>query len=346
MTRDTKWEIFVTQPILPEGREILARVASVRENPLGRPLTEAEMVELASGADAFVGTFAEPNRVFSARVISAAKNLQVIGWNGVGFDHIDLDAATEHGVYVTYVDVQCPTVADQAFTLILCAAKRLLPACNAVREGRWEKEGIFFNLDFIGRDVHHTTLGIAGLGRIGAEVARRGKGFSMRILYFDAIRRNDLEEELGVIPVPFETLLRESDYIVCSLPLTPQTFRLFDRKAFRLMKPTCILVNTSRGGCIDTEALCDALGSRQIEMAALDVIDPEPLPANHPILKLDNLILAPHIAGLTRETRSRQHVWVAQDTVRVLEGFRPLKLLNPDVLKVRPLPEEHNPEEI
>jgi glyoxylate reductase len=296
------------------------------------------MIDLAAEADAFVSAFAEPHRVFSRRVIEASRNLKVIGWTGVAFEHIDLDAATERGVYVTYQDSQCPTVADQAFGLILCAARRLIAASEAVRSGRWETEGLFFNLSFVGRDVHHQTLGIVGLGRIGTGVARRARGFDMRILYFDTIRREDLEKELAAVAVPFETLLKESDYISCCLPLNSSTTRLFGRKEFALMKPTCTFVNTGRGAVVDTEALYDALRNRQIEMAALDVIDPEPIPSDHPILKLDNLILVPHIAGVTRETRQRLHVAVAQDTVQVLCGFRPLKLLNPEVLAVRPLP--------
>ena len=304
------------------------------------------MIELASTADAVVSPFAEPNRVFSAQVIEASRNLKVIGWNGVGFDHIDLDAATERGVYVTYVDVQCPTVADQAFALMLCAAKRLIPAHEAVRQGRWEKEDIFFNLEFVGTDVHHKTIGIAGLGRIGEGVARRAKGFDMTVIYYDQIRRESLEKELGVMPVSFETLLRDSDFISCNLPLTQQTRYIFNENAFSKMKRTCVFVNTSRGACVDTDALCEVLRTKQIEFAALDVIDPEPLPSNHPILQLENVIVVPHIAGITRETRSRQHVLVAEDTSRVLNGFAPLKLLNPDVFKVRPLPTEPPPRDV
>ena len=346
MGRQNGWDIFLTQPSLTDGRdtllaeglEILDCVGVVRWNPTDHPLTEAEMIELASAADAFVSPFAEPNRVFSARVIEASKNLQVIGWNGVGFDHIDLDAATERGVYVTYVDVQCPTVADQAFALILCAAKRLIPAYEAVRQGRWAEEDVFFNLEFVGTNVHDKTIGIAGLGRIGEGVARRAKGFDMTVIYYDQVRRESLEEEMGVRPVSFDTLLRDSDFISCNLPLSQQTRYIFNENAFSMMKPTCIFVNTSRGALVDTDALYNALQTRQIEMAALDVIDPEPLPSNHPILQLDNVIVLPHIAGFTRETRSRQHILVAQDTAQVLNGFAPLKLLNPEVLKVRPLP--------
>jgi len=338
MTKTKHWDIFLTQQVLPEGRQILEREGTLRANPKGRPLTEEEMVELASTADAFVSTWAEPHRVFSRRVIEASKNLKVIGWVGVAFDHIDLDAATERGVYVTYLDLQCPTVADHAFALLLCAAKRLIPAHNAVIAGQWAEKGYFILLDFMGHNVHHQTLGIVGLGRIGGGVAKRAKGFDMRVLYYDLTRREDLERELGVIPVPFATLLHESDYISVHLPASPATRKMFGPKEFALMKPTCTFVNTGRGAVVDTEALYHALRVRQIEMAALDVVDPEPLPFDHPLLKLENLILVPHIAGATIESRSAQHVAVAEDTVRVLNGFRPLKLLNPNVLQVRPLP--------
>jgi glyoxylate reductase len=336
---DTReWSILLTQTLLPEGKAILEAVGTVRENPRGRPLTEDEMIEYGAEADAFVSTWAEPHRVFSRRVIEAARRLKVIGWTGVGFDHIDLDAATERGVYVTYQDLQCPTVADHAFTLLLCAARRIIPAYEAVRAGRWEQEGNFIFQHFVGQNAHHRTLGIVGLGRIGGDVARRAHGFDMKVLYYDAIRREDLEKELGVVFTPLETLLRQSDYISCHLPLGTATRKFFGAKEFSLMKPHCIFVNTSRGGVVDTDALHDALRNHRIGMAALDVIDPEPLPSDHPILRLDNLLLVPHMAGATVETISAQHVAVGEDTVRVLKGFRPLKLLNPHVLDVRPLP--------
>jgi len=340
MSTDHRLRIYVTQPILPEGKAILERAAEVIVNSIGRPLTEEEMIIQASvlEADAYVGPFAEPNRIFSRRVIDASKNLKVIGWGGLSFEHIDLDAATERGIYVTYTDISCPSVADHAFALMLCVAKRLIAANEAVHQGRWEREGVFLNLNFIGRDVHHKTVGIVGLGRIGGGVARRAKGYDMRILYYDQVRRNDLEEELGAIAVSFEELLRGSDYIVCCLPLIPQTRRIFDKKAFETMKRTCTFINVSRGGCVDTAALYEALRSRQIEMAALDVIDPEPFPSDHPLLKLENVILVPHIAGVTQECRALSHVVLAEDTVSILKGFASPKLHNPEVLKVRPLP--------
>jgi len=330
-------EVFVTQPLLPEGRKILQDCATIHDNPLGRPLTEDEIIELASRADAFVSTWAEPHRIFSRRVIQACQNLKVIGWVGVAFDHIDVDAATEAGVYVTYQDLQCPAVADHAFGLLLCAARRLYPAVAAVRAGRWAQEGYFLLLNFMGREVHHKTIGVVGMGRIGSGVARRARGFDMRVLYYDRNRRPDLEAELGIVPVSLETLLKESDFISCHLPLSDTTRRLFGKREFALMKKTCTFVNTGRGGVVDTEALYEALRERRIEMAALDVIDPEPLPAGHPILDLENLILVPHMAGATHETRMALHIAVAEDTKRVLSGFQPRKLLNREVLARRPL---------
>lgn len=342
MEKDKRWNVFLTQPstLEPEGRRLLEGFGLVRDNPTGHPLNEDEMIRFASDADAMVSTFAEPYKVFSRRVIAAARNLKVIGWLGISAEHIDVDAATERGIYITYNDIQCPSVSDIAMGLLICAARRIIPAYEAVREGGWEREGYFFLMNFMGQRVHNKTLGIVGLGRTGSGVAKRAKGFDMKILYYDLVRRKDLEEELGIIPVSFESLVRESDFISCHLPLTDRTRNLFGAKEFAMMKRTCIFVNCGRGACVDTAALYEALRVKQIEIAALDVIEPEPLPSNHPILKLDNLILVPHIAGLARETRVEQSVEVAQETHRVLRGYRPKKLMNLEVLKVRPLPPE------
>jgi glyoxylate reductase len=332
--------IFVTQPILPEGLEILRQAGEVRQNERNRPLTEDEMVEIATmlNPDAYVSTFAEPHRVFSARVIEASRNLKVIAWNGVGYDHIDPDAATQRGIYVTYVDLHCATVSDHAFALLIAAARRIVPAANAVRAGRWECEGTFFNMEFVGTNVHHQTIGIVGLGRIGGGLARRAAGFDMRILYFDQLRRDELEQQLGATRVDFDTLLAQSDYVCCCLSLGDTTRNMFGRTAFAKMKQSAIFVNVTRGACVDTDALYETLHQRRIQMAALDVIEPEPLPTDHPILQLDNVLLVPHMAGLTHETRSQAHIAMATDALRVLQGCRPSLVLNPEVEAIRPLP--------
>jgi glyoxylate reductase len=336
--------IFVTQPILPEGLSILESIGEVHQNDRGRPLTEDEMVEIATtlNPDAYVGTFAEPHRVFSARVIEASKRLQVIAWNGLGYDHIDPDAATARGIYVTYVEFHCATVSDHAFALMICAARKIVPAAQAVKAGEWERQGTFFNMNFVGTNIHNRTLGIVGLGRVGGGLARRAFGFDMRILYCDEVPRTALEAQLGVERVSFDDLLRQSDFVCCCVPLTAGTQRMFDATAFAKMQPSAMFVNVTRGACVDTDALYAALRDRRIEFAALDVIEPEPLPTDHPILRLDNVLLAPHIAGLTRETRSQAHIITATDCVRVLQGYRPQLVLNPAVEKVRPLPEFHD----
>jgi len=336
-----KPKIFITQPILPEGLRVLQENAEVHQNGFDRPLTEDEMVEIGStlNPDAYLGTFAEPHRVFSERVMEATKNLRVLAWNGLGFDHIDVDAATKRGIPVTYVDVHCATVSDQAFALLMCAARRIAPAFDAVRAGRWGKEGNFLNMNFMGNNIHHQTIGIVGLGRIGGGVAKRATGFDMRILYCDEVRRPEMEATLGVKHVSLDVLLRESDFVVCCVPLSATTENMFDRSAFGLMKKSAIFVNVTRGRCVDTDALYAALKERRIQQAALDVIEPEPLPSDHPILELDNLLIVPHIAGLTQETRTQSHIDVANDAIRALNGFRPRRLLNPDVLRKRPLAE-------
>lgn len=339
MSGKQNWNVFLTQPLLPPGRAILEANASVSEGGTGNPLTEDDMIRLAHNSDAFVSSFAEPYRVFSGRVIEATKNLKVIGWVGAGFDHIDLDVATKHGVYVTYNDVMCPTVADETMALLLAAARRIVPGYQAVRNGDWEKKGYKLYLDFLGTDVHEKTIGIAGLGRIGAQVAQRAFGFDMKIIYTDAVHNLDAESRFGARKVDFDTLCREADFICCCLPHNSATDKMFNAAAFARMKPNAIFVNTSRGKCVDTQALYDALAAKKIDMAALDVLDPEPVPSSHPLLKLPNFLLVPHIAGLTRETREKQAIDVANETIRVLSGYRPRKLLNPDVLKVRPLPE-------
>lgn len=340
MHNELPWTIFVTQELRPSARAILERVAHVRYSPHERPLTEPEVIEFSKNPDALLSPFAEPHRVFSAKVISALPNLKVLGWVGAGFDHIDLEAATARGIYVTCNDIQSATVADHVFALMLCMARRVVPSWEAVRRGDWEKEGYHLYRRFVGLNVHDKTLGIAGLGRIGAEVMKRAVAFDMRVIYHDQQRRLDLEDEFGVVPVDFSTLLRDSDFLSCNLPLNEQTHSIFNRTAFAQMKHSCIFVNTSRGKCVDTDALCEALKSKAIDSAALDVVEPEPFPSDHPILRLPNFVLVPHTAAITEETEERRHCAVAEETVRVLRGFRPRKLLNPDVVLVRPLPIE------
>jgi len=345
MTPNKRFKVYGTQPIEPEGMEILKKVAEVEINPKGRTLTvqEAKEVAINYNPDAFVSTWAEPHRVFSREVLEAAKNLKVIGWVGVAFEHFDLDAATERGIYCTFLK-DCaekwiaPTLADEAIALMLCAARKLHLADRYVKEGKWVTGGCYPALVFMGAKITGQTIGIIGMGRIGGEVARRAKGFNMNILYSDVQRREDLEKELGAKKVTLEELLRQSDFVALHTPHNKETEKLIGKKELALMKKTAILESNSRGKVIDSDALYEALKNGVIAAAALDVFEPTPIPPDHPIFKLDNVVLAPHIGGAVKPMRREANIRVAEDVVNVLNGHQPRYLLNPEVLKVRPLP--------
>ncbi len=187
----------------------------------------------------------------------------------------------------------------------------------------------------LGQDIHGATLGLVGLGRIGAAVATRARGFGMKILYYDVVRREDLERDLGIEFASLEDVLRRADFVSVHTPLTPQTRHLISAPQLRLMKKTSILVNTARGPIVDPDALYQALASGAIAAAGLDVFEVEPIPANHPLLTLDNIIVAPHIASASVETRTRMALMAAENLLAALAGRRPPNLVNPDVWERR-----------
>ena len=190
---------------------------------------------------------------------------------------------------------------------------------------------------FIGSDVHGKTLGIIGLGRIGAAVAKRAKGFDMDLIYYDVSRREGLEEKLGIVYKSLDEVLSESDLVTIHVPLTEQTHHLIGQREFSMMKRTAYLINTSRGPVINEEALCEALKERVIAGAALDVFEQEPIDPESPLLGLDNIVVTPHIASASVETRTRMAVVAAENLVSVLQGKEPPNLVNPGVKKIRPL---------
>ncbi len=226
------------------------------------------------------------------------------------------------------------TVADFAFALMLAVARRVVEADKYVREGKW-KVG-WHPLMMIGSDVYERTLGIIGMGRIGSAVARRAKGFGMKVLYYDAIRREDLEKELGVEYTDMDKLLEESDFVSLHVPLTPETYHLIGEEQLRKMKPTAFLINTSRGKVVDQKALYKALKEGWIAGAGLDVFEQEPIPPDDPLLQLNNVVLAPHAASASYETRSRMAEIVAENLIAFLNGKVPPTLVNKEVVNVRP----------
>jgi glyoxylate reductase len=227
--------------------------------------------------------------------------VRVISNFGVGVDHIDLTAATVRGIVVGNTPgILDGATADLAFALLLAAGRRL------VEGDRYARGPDFIRYDptfMIGREVHGSTMGILGLGRIGEQVARRAHAFDMRILYHNRQRRPAVEEALGVHYVTRDELLATADYVMLTVPLTAQTQRLIGRAELARMKPTAILINASRGAVVDTEALAEALAARTIYAAALDVTEPEPLPRDHPLLRLENVIITPHLGSATEQTR-------------------------------------------
>ena len=264
-------------------------------------------------------------------VMDAAPRLRVVSNFAVGFDNIDIPAATQRRIVVTNTpEVLTETVADFAFCLMLGAARRLVEGDRYAREGKWKT---WEPLLLAGQDMYRATLGLIGLGRIGSAVARRAKGFEMRVMYYDPFRREDLEQSLQIEYRPFTDVLRQADFISVHVPLSEQTRHLIGREQFAMMKPTAVFVNTSRGPVVDQQALAEALAARRIFAAGIDVFEREPVPTDDPLLAQGNAIVAPHIASASIPTRIRMATLAAENLVAVLQGKRPPNPVNPEVLK-------------
>ncbi len=255
---------------------------------------------------------------FDSTAMDAAPKLKVIANIAVGYNNIDIEAATKRGIRVSNTPgVVTDSTADLAFVLMLAIARRLVEMVNLTARGGWKMWG---PLDMLGCDVHHKTLGIIGLGRIGSALARRARGFSMRVVYHDTIRRTD-ESELGVEYVKdIPTLLGMSDFVTLHVPLTGDTRHLIGAKELSFMKPTAILINASRGNVVDQKALYQALKRKQIRGAAIDVTEEEPIPMDDPLLTLDNIVITPHIGTQTGETGLKMSVLAAENLIAGLKG--------------------------
>jgi len=266
-----------------------------------------------------------------AALMDKAPKLKVISNYAVGFDNVDVPAATKRGIIVGNTPgVLTETTADLAFALMMAAGRRIVEGDKEVRAGKWKTWGPMI---LLGQDIHGATLGIIGLGRIGASVARRAKGFGMKIIYYDIIRNENVEKELGIQYTDLNSLLSQSDFITIHTNLTKETHHLISSKQFELMKRTGILVNTSRGPIVDNMALYEALRSKKIAYAGLDVTEPEPLPADHPLLTLDNVIVVPHIASASVASRTKMGLMAADNLIAGLKGEMLPNPVNPQVLK-------------
>lgn len=259
-------------------------------------------------------------------VLQHASNLKVISRRGVGYDTVDIPAATKQGIYVTVTPVLSGTVADLAFALLLATARRVPQAHQLIASQRWQKRQ---DRDrFVGTDVFGKTLGIIGLGRIGSEMAKRARGFEMPLLYYDLIRNRTREEEYQIQYQPLNRVLAEADFISIHVPLTPKTRGLIGGPELKMMKRTGIIINTARGSIIDEEALFTALHENWIAGAGLDVFEEEPIPPDNPLLALDNVVLTPHLAGATSECRRRTASVAVENVIQVLQRKRPRYAIN------------------
>jgi glyoxylate reductase len=265
-----------------------------------------------------------------APVLDAEPQLRVVSNFAVGYDNIDVEAATDHGVLVCNTPgVLTETTADMAWALLMATARRVVEGADYVRAGNWRTWGPTL---LLGRDVHHATLGIIGLGRIGKEVAKRARGFDMEILAYDEYQDEAFAAEMGVTYVSLDELLARSDFVTLHCALTPETQQLIGRAELAKMKPEAILINAARGPVVDTDALTDALRDGTILAAGLDVTDPEPIPADHPLVGMSNVIIVPHIASASVATRNRMATMAATNLLQGLRGERPEHLVNPEVL--------------
>ncbi len=252
--------------------------------------------------------------------LAKAPKLKLVARFGVGYDTVDVDACTRHGVYVCHTpDVLSDAVADLTWALILGWMRRIPEADRYTRE-EWGKKQKGFPF---GWDMEGKTLGFLGLGRIGVEAAKRGKGFGVKMIYYDVVRRQDIEAQYGITYVSFEELLKTSDILSVHVPLLPTTKGILSAKQFEMMKTTAIVVNTSRGPVIDQKALTEALKAKRIAGAALDVFEVEPDPLTEELLKMENVIVTPHMASATWETRRKMAESCAESIKAFLEGKRP-----------------------
>lgn len=256
------------------------------------------------------------------KVLTEASDLKIIANMAVGYDNIDVVRANDHDITVTNTpDVLTETTAELGFTLMLTVARRIIEAERYVQEGQWQSWGPYL---LSGKDVHGSTVGIYGMGGIGRAFARRLKGFNTRILYHNRTQNPEAEKELDATYVSFETLLKESDFVICTAPLTPQTENQFDSKAFNLMKNDAIFINIGRGAIVDETALVEALRNHTILGCGLDVLRQEPIDVNHPLLKLDNAVIVPHIGSASRLTRDRMVQLCVNNILAVLNHQLPI----------------------
>jgi len=324
-----KPRVFVSRRIPAVGLDLIAPHCDAEVWQDSLPPPDAVLRDKVRDCEGLISLLTDK---IDASLLDAAPKLKVVSNFAVGFNNVDLAAATKRGVRVGNTPgVLTEATADIAITLMFAAARRLGESTQDAREGRWKT---WDPLGWLGQDLVGRTLGIVGMGRIGYSVAKKlHNGWGMKVLYADQISRPDVEQELKATKVELDALLKESDFVTVHTDLNPQTKGLFGKSQFAQMKPTAVFVNTARGPIVQQEALAEALRKKTIFAAGLDVTDPEPLPPDHELLHLPNCIVAPHIASATVHTRNEMARICAENLIAGLTGKPMSSCVNPEVEK-------------
>ena len=324
----SKPKVFVTRSILDAGLDIVRDFCEADIWSGELPPPREVLLERVKGVEGILSLLT--SQIDDEVIAAAGTNLKVISNYAVGYDNIDIPAATRRGVPVGNTPgVLTDTTADFAFALLMAAARRVVEADVYARAGKWQTWGPSL---LLGQDITGATLGIIGFGRIGKGMAKRAQGFDMEILYYSPNCQPDpYAAEIGAHCIDLTTLLERSDFVSVHVPLNDQTHHLINKETLRMMKPSAVLINTARGPVVDTEALYEALRDQVIGYAALDVTDPEPIPADHPLLELENVIVAPHIASASYATRGKMATMAAENLIAGLKGEHLPNCVNPQV---------------
>ncbi|MEN6358032.1 MAG: D-glycerate dehydrogenase [Armatimonadota bacterium] len=321
-------KVFVTRVLPQAALDKIAEVADMEVWQDELPPPREVLMEKVKDIDGLLCLLTDK---IDPELMDTAAKVKVISNYAVGYDNIDIPAATQRGIPIGNTPgVLTETTADLAFTLLMSSARRIVEADKYTRAGKWKTWGPML---FLGRDIHHATLGIVGLGRIGAEMAKRGKGFDMNVIYFDEYRNEQREKELGIKYVDLDTLLKESDFVSMHVPLMESTHHLIGEREFKMMKKTAILINSSRGPVVDQKALYTALKDGEIAHAGLDVFDPEPVAVDDPLLTLSNITVVPHIASASVATRTKMAMMAADNLIAGITGKPLPNPVNPEVKK-------------
>jgi glyoxylate reductase len=327
----SRQKVFVTRQILPEALELIASEADMEVWPDEYPPALEQLCQHIAQVEGVLTTIMDRVNV---SVLETAPRLKVISQLAVGLDNIDVAEATRRGILVGYTPgVLARATADLAFALLMAAARRITEGERWVRNGHWKLA--FHPMRWLGMDIHDATLGIVGLGQIGLEMAKRARGFDMRVLYYSRTRKPDLETQYGLVYAELPTLLATSDFVSLHVPLTRETHHYISQRELRMMKSTAILINVARGPVVDSQALYTALKEGWIRAAALDVTDPEPIPADDPLLTLDNLVITPHVGSASEGSRRAMCLLAARNLIAGLKGQRLECCANPELYKIK-----------